>query len=72
MSSTGSAAVEAKDCGVALHGAAVVKLVAPATRRTVDDALLDDIFLQTLNKLHQLALLGLGHIKFGQGRSGMT
>src|SRR5207245_8723171 len=34
--------------------------------------LLDDVFLETLNKLDDLALFGLGHLELRQGRCRMT
>ena len=35
-------------------------------------ALFDDIFLEALDERDHLALFGLGHFEFGQGRGGMS
>src|SRR3989441_4162253 len=44
----------------------------PAPSADVEATLLDDLFLETLDKRDHVALLGLGHLELREGRGGMT
>src|SRR2546426_5775172 len=44
----------------------------PAPSADVEATLLDDLFLETLDKRDHVALFGLGHLELREGRGGMT